>query len=666
MAGAGLLVFVGYYLGGKIGFALTFQPYPVSVLWPPNAILLATLLLTPPRIWWFVVLAAFPAHLMVESQSEVPLAMILCWFVSNSCEALIGAACVYFLLGKQIRFTRLRNVAIFCLCAALFAPFLSSFLDAAFVRLNHWGQAEYMEIWRTRFTSNVLAALTVAPLILTWATGGRASWRAISRPRLVEASLLALGLIVASFITFYSFGSSADLAVIFLPVPFLLWAAVRFGSCGASTAIFFITFLAVWASVHGHGPFSGQSAEENAGAIKSFLVVMALPFLFLAALTEERNEAEETAREREERISLAAESANLAFWTIDYQRHESWMSDKGRDLFGFAPDEHFSREVFLSRVHPEDRAAVDDAIKEARAASRSFEIEYRLLRPDGETRWLVARGRYLRDERGQVSELIGVAIDLTAQTKANLELRRQQAEMAHLGRVAVMGELTASLAHELNQPLTAIASNAAAGRRFLGQGSADVAMLDELLADVFTDARRAGEIIQGIRHLVSKSTGKRSRVNLNDIIDQVLRLLYSDMIGRAIRVETHLAAHLPLVDADPVHLQQAILNLVMNSLEAMHEAPANQRRVVISTRCEESASVRMEVRDYGVGLPTTDPDRIFTNFYSTKRDGMGMGLTIVRSIVEAHDGELVAENCDVGARFFFRLPVAPTLQSEVK
>ena len=400
--GAGLLVFAGYYLGAKIGFALTFQPRPVSVLWPPNSILLAALLLTPPRIWWFVILAAFPAHLAVELQSNVPPTMILCWFISNSCEALIGASCTRYFLGGPVRFNRLRNVAVFCFCAALLGPFLSSFLDTAFVRLNNWGHGEYLEIWRIRFTSNVLAALTVTPLILTWATVGIGSLRKISRRRLIEAGLLLLCLLSVSFTGLYLLGPSADSTVLFLPVPFLLWAAVRFGSCGASTAIFSLTFLAIWASAHGHGPFSERSPEENARSIQMFLIVVSLPFLFLAALTEERSEAEETLRERDERIGLAAESANLALWTINFERGESWMSDKGRDLFGFAPNERLSREVFLSRVHPEEREAVDDAIE--RAPSRFAIVRDRIsATPAGWRNPLANRARPLSAQRSRSS-----------------------------------------------------------------------------------------------------------------------------------------------------------------------------------------------------------------------------------------------------------------------
>jgi len=664
VVGIALCVFVGYYLGAKIGFALTLRPHPVSVLWPPNSILLAALLLTPVRVWWVILLAAFPAHLAAQLQSNVPPAMILCWFISNSCEALIGAGCVRYLIDRPVRFDRLGNVGIFIFFAAFLGPFLSSFVDAAFVAINHFGGDSYWQVWRIRFTSNILAALTLVPLIVTWVADGIAWLWKIRQARFLEAALLLIALLSVNTIVFYKLGSSADSALLCLPVPFLIWAAVRFGSRGASAAICTLTFLAIWSAGHGYGPFSTRSAEENALSIQMFLIVMSVPLLLLAAVIEERGKGAMTLREREDRISLAAESANLVFWSINFERKESWMSDKGRAIFNFGPDEPLSRELFLSRVHPEDRDAVDEAIEHARAESQTFEIEYRLLRPDGDIRWLISRGRYVRNDRGGIRELIGVAIDITAQVEADLQLGLQREEMARMSRVSSMGELTASLAHELNQPLTAIASNAAAGRRLLAQGSPDPKMFKELLADVATDARRAGDIIHGIHHFVRKGEGTRCRVNLNEIVREVLRLLHSDLLGRGTAVETELAPNLPSVDADPVQLQQVLLNLLMNSLEAMNDTSAASRRVVISTTCQPNSSVAVSVRDYGSGLPADDADKVFTHFYSTKPNGMGMGLTIVRSIVEAHGGKLRAENVDEGARFFFTLPV--TRKSETR
>src|SRR5205809_3466141 len=366
LAAIALSVCLAYFLGAKIGFALTLQPHPVSVLWPPNSILLAALLLTPMRVWWVILLAAFPAHLAAQLQGNVPPTMILFWFISNSCEALIGAGFVRYLIGRPGRFDRLGNVGIFIFFAAFLAPFLSSFLDAAFVAINHWGQDSYWQIWRIRFTSNVLAALTLVPFIVTWVADGLAWLGRIRRARFLEAALLLLALLSVNAVVFYKLGPTADSALLYLPLPFLIWAAVRFGSRGASAAICTLTFLAIWSAGHGYGPFSTRSAEENAVSIQMFLIVMSVPLMLLAAVIEERSKGETTLREREERISLAAESADLAFWSINFEREESWMSDRGRTIFNFGPDERFSRELFLSRVHPEDRNTVDEAIERAR------------------------------------------------------------------------------------------------------------------------------------------------------------------------------------------------------------------------------------------------------------------------------------------------------------
>jgi PAS domain S-box-containing protein len=660
MAGLPLLVALAYYVGARIGFALTFQPHPVSVLWPPNSILLAALLLTPARMWWMILLAAFPAHLAAELERHVPPTMVFCWFISNSCEALIGAGCVRYLIDRPLRFDRLRNVAIFCFFAALLGPFLSSFLDAAFVGINHWGQDSYWQVWRIRFTSNILATLTLVPLIVTWSAEGIAWLGKIRRARFLEASLLLLGLLSVNTIVFSEVAPIADstlFSLLYLPLPLLIWAAVRFGSRGASAALCTLTFVAIWSAGHGYGPFSTRWAEDNALLIQMFLIMMSVPLLLLAAAAEERSKGATALLEREDRMNLAAESANLAFWSINFETKESWMSDKGRAIFNFDPDEQLSRELFLSRVHPEDRDGVGETIDRARAESHTFEIEYRLLRPDGDIRWLISRGRYVSNDRGGIRELIGVAIDITAQVKADLQLDLQRQEMARMSRVSSMGELTASLAHELNQPLTAIASNAAAGKRLLSQGVPDLKEFEELLVDVATDARRAGDIIHGIHHFVRKGEGTRRPINLNEIVREVLRLLHSDLLGRGTAVETQCAPNLPFVDADPVHLQQVLLNLLMNSLEAMQSTPAPKRRVIISTTCEANSSVAVSVRDYGSGLPLDDVDKIFAHFYSTKPNGMGMGLTIVRSIIEAHGGKLRAENVDQGARFSFTLPV---------
>src|SRR6059058_6503385 len=333
----GLCVFAGYYLGAKLGFALTFHPYPVSVLWPPNSILVAALLLTPPRIWWFILLAAFPAHWAAQLQSHVPPMMVLCWFISNSCEAVIGAGLTRYLIGGPVKLNRLRSVGFFCLCVVFIGPFLSSFLDAGFVRWNGWGQGAYWELWRIRFTSNVLAALTVAPLIVTWVTSGIPSLSKARRSRYLEAGLLLFGLLSVSFAVLYRLGSGTDSALLYLLLPFLLWAAVQFGSCGASTALGIVTFSAIWGATHGHGPFAGGSAEQNALAVQVFLIVLSVPLMFLAAVIEERAKGETELRESEERFRVVANSAPVLIWMSGLDKlctffNKGWLEFTGRTI----------------------------------------------------------------------------------------------------------------------------------------------------------------------------------------------------------------------------------------------------------------------------------------------------------------------------------------------
>src|SRR5215471_16010615 len=333
----GLWVFAGYYLGCKVGFSLTFKPHPVSVLWPPNSVLVAALLLTPPRNWWVVLLAALPAHLAAQLQSQVPPLMILCWFISNSCEAIIGAGLMRYLVGGPVRFTRLRNVGVFCLCVVFIGPFLSSFLDAAFVVWNHWGQDGYWELIRIRLSSNAVSALIIVPLIVTWVTNGVQPVRAASRSLYVEACALFLGLLAISYVVLYELRAGADLALLFLPLPFLLWAAVRFGALGASTAISIVSFLAIWSASHGHGPFSGGTPEENALSIQIFLIVLAIPILFLATVIEERTSGEAALRESESRFRMVADAAPVLIWMAGVDKlctffNKPWLQFTGRRL----------------------------------------------------------------------------------------------------------------------------------------------------------------------------------------------------------------------------------------------------------------------------------------------------------------------------------------------
>jgi len=780
----GLWVFAGYYLGCKVGFALTFQPHPVSVLWPPNSILVAALLLTPLRFWWFVLLAAFPAHLAAQLQSEVPPLMIVCWFISNASEALIGAGLTYYFVGGPMRFTSLRRVGTFCLCVVFIGPFLSSFLDAAFVAWNHWGHDGYWELIRVRLSSNAVSALIIVPLIVTWVTNGVQPLRAASRSRYLEACVLSLGLLAVSYIVLYELRAGADFALLFLPLPFLLWAAVRFGVLGASTAIPIVGFLAIWSAYHGHGPFSRETAEQTALSIEIFLIVVSIPLLFLAALIEERATGENELRESEsrfrivadaapvliwmagvdklctffnkpwldftgrrmeqelgngwaegvhhddlerclqiytsafdarqpfvmqyrlrrndgeyrwisdqgvprrdpqgrfagyigscvdvtelvkkdqalrrseERMRVAAEAVNLGIWEWDLTSDEIWATNARRALVGWPAFGKITWNDFMSRVHSEDRDRVRQTVDNAIRSGEDFDSEYRLILPDGIVRWMSTRGSVQFDSAGKPARLLGISMDITARKQAELEAQLDRAELSHLSRVALMGEMSASIAHELNQPLAGILSNAAAGQRFIDRGNVDEREIRELLSDIISDGRRASDVVRGIRGMVKKEQTTRRSIDLNEVVMDAARMASPDAVLRSCALETSLEPNLRAIEGDPVQLQQVLLNLVINAFDAMRDTPPSKRKVLIVTQSNGDSAVRASVRDHGVGITEEMRDRLFDPFFSTKSEGLGMGLAIVRSIVEAHGGTITAENVDGGgARFEFVLPV---------
>ena len=380
----------------------------------------------------------------------------------------------------------------------------------------------------------------------------------------------------------------------------------------------------------------------------------------IAGIAIERQQQQEILREREARISLAAESADLAFWILYPDRNSAWMSEKGRVIYGFDSAQPLTCDLILSRIHPDERMVVMEAYDRARASNGTFESEHRIVLPYGRTRWVIMRGRCLPDEHGNLLETIGVTLDVSAQKQANLQLQLQREEMAHRNRVALMGEMTASFAHELNQPLTAIANNASAARRFLERGNIDPALLAQLLRDMVADSQRAGEVIRGIRSLVRKDANvQRTLLNLNAVITDTVRLVSSDVLLRESVITTELDPQLPEVEAALVQIQQVLLNLIINALDAVEGLPPAARRIIVRTRSDEGDVVEVSVRDFGIGLPKDRPDKIFDHFFSTKQQGMGMGLTIVRSIVEAHGGTIAAENApEGGARIVVRLPVA--------
>jgi PAS domain S-box-containing protein len=424
-----LLVAVGYYVTAKIGFAFALQPGSVSTLWMPNSILLAGLLLVPRRYWWLIVVAACPAHLASEFQNGVPTAMILSWFISNSFQALFGAFFICHFVDDGVRFDKLRDLTIFLVFGAFLAPFLSSFLDVTLVKLNGWGNSSYWEIWRVRCLSNILATLTLVPVIVTWSNGGIAAVRGASWRRYAEAGILTAGLFTVGLTVFSShyWPAAETPSLLYWPLPFLLWATVRFGPQGVSTALLLVMFLAISGATHGEGPFVANSSLANALSIQWFLIVVSIPLMALAAVIQERRRAERTARENEEHLAMAMNAAQMGMWEWNITENTAKWSDETKRMFGRAPSApEGTPEDFFASVHPEDRSFIERAINRSVDEGAPYEAEFRILQPDGGIRWVRCKGKVLSENAGKLLRMIGLNADITEQKHAEEALRQSE------------------------------------------------------------------------------------------------------------------------------------------------------------------------------------------------------------------------------------------------
>ncbi len=938
---AALLAALGYYIGGRIGFGLIFHPHPISALWAPNAILLAALLLTPTPWWWVILAAVFPAHVLVELQAGVTPPLVLCWFLSNSAEALIGATLLRWLnLGPQW-FSSFRRLCLF-VAGALVADVVSSFMHAGFA-LNHWEGVSFWNVWEARLLSNMLAMLTVTPPIVTLASGALSEFRRASLGRYIELGVLLTTLVVVSMGAFVwqAAGPETNSVLLYAPVPFLLWAAVRFGPAGASTSLLIVTLLSIWAAVHGRGPFVTTSAVENARTVQLLFVMMAFALLSLAAVVQERQRAQLVARETRSQLELTLSAAVMGSWEwriaeravwlsletsralglsttaltvplhqlyrlvhrYDRRRIVStfsraaadatptdiefrvvrpdgtirWMHVKGRvirdwvgssarmlglnsdvterqkaealrvgqnsvlemiavgaplrsvlnalavlvesqvdgvlcsvllpdadalhvwhaatgslprsyvaaidgsavgpytatwgaamysrlpvttadvmedplwnafrdlgvvhrlracwsapvvsrrgivlglfvmyyreprtpgeaerklidsltpiarvaiersradealmvtqqryrlataggsvgvwdwnvttnevyidpairSMLGYEEDDgELPLDGWLPYVHPDDAAAVA-ALARARIAEGGshYEIEHRMLHKDGSLRWFQARGTIIRDMEGRAVHVIGTDTDVTERRRARAEVEEQRRQLAHLGRVAMLGELSGALAHELNQPLSAILANAAAAQRYLAKDPPHLDEVQEILQDIVHDDRRASAVINRLRSLLKKGELRLARLDLNEVVADVLVLVHSDLIERRVTLETNLSPGLPAVLGDRVQAQQVLLNLILNASDAMAHNDPQERVVTIATTVRDRHPV-LSIADRGAGIPDEIMDRMFEPFFTSKEHGMGLGLAICRSIMRAHGGRLWATNND--------------------
>ena len=376
----------------------------------------------------------------------------------------------------------------------------------------------------------------------------------------------------------------------------------------------------------------------------------------------DRKRAEEELRRSEGYLAEAQRLTHTGIWawSVIARRSVYWSQENYR-LFAFDPEGGIpSDETFYQRVHPEDRDRVRSAVFLERPDEGShFDVEFRLVLPDGTMKYVRSTGHPVRNISGAVLEYVGTSIDVTDRKRAEEErerLRQAQEDLAHVNRVTTMGELTASLAHEVNQPITAAVADANACVRWLTRDSPDVEEARAAASRIVQDAMRAADIVSRIRLLFTKTTPPRELVDLNEVIRGMVALLRGEATRYSVTIRTDLAAPSPFVIGDRVQLQQVMMNLIMNGTDAMKDVEG-MRELAIKSQPADNEECLVSVSDTGVGLPAQQADQIFNAFFTTKPHGTGMGLSISRSIVESHGGRLWAgSNAPRGASFYFTLP----------
>jgi len=339
---------------------------------------------------------------------------------------------------------------------------------------------------------------------------------------------------------------------------------------------------------------------------------------------------------------------DIRYWSDECYRVQGFDPKGGQPSF----------DEFLQTVHPDDQARIVEVIDRAVREKEEFEFDYRIILPDGTVRDARSLGHPILSPPGDLVEYIGTIIDVTDRRQAERErerLREAQADLAHVSRMTALGELTASLAHEVNQPITAAVNGASTCVRWLTREEPDLGEAREAALGVIRNAKRAADIINRIRSISKKGESKRQLADVNELIQEMIALLRSEAKRYSVSVRTELNADLPKVMADPVQVQQVLMNLIMNGFDAMKDVDRD-RELTIATHWTDDRMLMISVSDTGVGLPPQQEDRIFDAFFTTKSHGIGMGLRISRSIVESHGGRLwAADNSPHGTSFYFTL-----------
>jgi two-component system, LuxR family, sensor kinase FixL len=750
---------IAYYLSYR--YAMYLRVGPVAPLWIANAVLLCALLRARRRWWWLLLLSTLPIRLLVALPPTIPASFPVAGLIVDCVNAVALALLLQRLAREPARFGAMPEFGLLCLVVVLFVPAAGACLGAAVqFSLGH----DYWTSWEQWFYGDVTASLIITPAIFYWIL--RPIDRDLAAAGRLEALLLTCGLFASTLLS--CSGAEVLEPQFYAPVPFLLWAALRFGMTGTTAAVALIATVAIVNSHPDPGPF-GHSTADVAVRLLHFLALRAAPLYMIAVLIKHRQRAEQSLRESERHFREMADSAPVLIWMSDTSGlcqffNDGWLNFTGRTL------DQERGNGWTAGVHLDDLQHCLAVFRSSFDARQPFEMDYRLRRHDAEYRWILDKGVPRYAANGAFLGYVGSAVDVTDRRRQEAALReseeryrdvvesqtdfvcrflpdmsltfvneaccrclgstrehllgrnliamlpqsaqqltrnavaraaarlepsaweyemkrpdttigwhswmcrgifapggelrefqavghditdRKQAEDAtakllHTTRLAAVGELTAMIAHEINQPLCAILSNAESAELLLQSPEPPLAEIRNILADIRRDDLRADQAIRGIRALTQTRVMQLQPVDLNEAIMEILGLAAGDALRRHVQILQQFHPSLPLVAADRICLEQVLLNLIINGMDAMEETPETARQLTVQTKLHGEDGAEVAVLDCGHGIAEERMEHLFDSFFTTKTGGLGLGLSIARSIIRAHRGRIWAENRDSG------------------
>ncbi len=645
---AAVATVAAYLAAVRLGVLLMLPDEPVSLLWPASGVALAA-------IWLF----GRPAMLGVPAAATLGHLFLGYALVTASAFAVTVTLAAY--LGCRLlahyhfasSMHRLRDVLSLLVAGLGVTATLSSLAMAVAGTVSGVGKSsEFGELWWLCWVAQVVGSLVILPVLMAWAGGATSP----SRGRRLEAAaflLLAAGIgwLVYSDVLPPGIAMARPLSYLIFPV--MIAAAVRTSVRDTALILLVHAAIALTLTAEGHGPFSSGTLQESLLALHAHIAMLSVSSLILAAIMTERQAVTRALADSEAKYRLLVENQTDLVIKTDADDRIVFASPTVAELLGCPADDLIGAS-FRSIVDDADRHAVGSPWRSLFGEQGSCYLERPVQTRYGE-RWFAWAAKAVREPDGQLSGVVAVGRDVTARRQAEAASREYFQELAHVARLSAMGEMAAGLAHELNQPLCAITTYAQASRRLLDTDNNP--QLTQALDRVIANGERAGGIIQQMRAYVRKDAPERTVIDVNAAIREVLALNDPELRQAGISVEQELTPELPAIGGVEIQIHQVLVNLVRNAMEALQEVSAERRGLIIRTE-RRGRHVAVCVDDTGPGVDAAVLDQLFEPFVSAKQDGLGLGLSISRSIIQHHNGELTATNrAGTGARFVFTLPI---------